>query len=104
MVSKHIFNFIKFKEAYIYLVKDKLLSGVANKNFTENAHLHWSSKLWWELDNQVLRKCILYFYDCGKNINQPKKTIMKARKFGNELKTNGKSKESLDKYNSLTCY
>ena len=38
MVSKHIFNFIKFKEAYIYLVKDKLLSGVANKNFTENAH------------------------------------------------------------------
>ena len=67
-------------------------------------HLHWSSKRWWELDNQVLRKCILYFYDCGKKTNQPKKTIMRARKFGKELKTNGKSKESLDKYNSLTCY
>ena len=29
---------------------------------------------------------------------------MRARKFGKGLKTNGKSKESLDKYNSLTCY
>ena len=57
MVSKHIFNFIKFKEAYIYLVKDKLLSGVANKNFTENAHglknllILYSFPLLWPLIN-----------------------------------------------------